>query len=165
MSQPKWKCIANLGDVNPVDYGGLFVYIDETGVYPPEMECLEPNSDDDADGWEVRRVVLERCSFVDGILSDNKFHPELPAWFAEPESQRKERPQDTTYLQNVCDCMDYDGDELIADLCSGDPLRMANAYRAILDYHGWDNGDSYPLDFSSREEVEARYADDLVACR
>ena len=61
MSQPKWKKIANLGDVNPLDHGGLFVLIDETGVYPPEMERLEPPCDDDPEGqYEVFRVVLER---------------------------------------------------------------------------------------------------------
>ena len=38
--QPKWKLIAQLGDVNPIDYGGYFIYEDETGVYPPEGEKL-----------------------------------------------------------------------------------------------------------------------------
>jgi len=166
MSQPKWKMIANLGDVNPVDHGGLFVYVDETGVYPPEMERLTPNSDDDADGWQIRRVKLDKCSWnvETGILSDNPYHPDHAAWFAQPEAKRKERPQDTTYLQDVCDSMDCDGDELVADFCSDDPVRRALAYRAVLDYHGWENGDSYPLHFADRAEVELRYADELAAC-
>ena len=51
MSQPVWSCIANLGDVNPIDYGGYFVYIDTTGVYPPEAELLiAPSDNDDDDG-------------------------------------------------------------------------------------------------------------------
>ena len=160
MSQPKWKCVANLGDKNPIDHGGLFVLIDETGMYPPEMERLEPLI---GDKWEVRRVVLDPCTWNEatGVLSDNKYHPDHAAWFAQPESERKERPQDTTYLQDVCDSMDY---ELIADFCSGDPIRMANAYRAVLDYHGWENGDSYPLEFTSCEEVEARYKETLSPC-
>lgn len=164
MSQPKWKFVTNLGDKHPLDHGGLFVYIDETGVYPPEMERVEPNSDDDKDGWEVHRVVLDRCTYIDGILSDNKFHPTHAAWFAQPESERKERPQDTTYLQGVCDCMDYDMDELIADFCSDDPVRLAMAYRAIGDYHGWQNLDSYPLEFTSRSELKKRYRKELKAC-
>ncbi len=38
--QPKWKLLANLGDANPIDYGGYFVYRDETGVYRDEAEKL-----------------------------------------------------------------------------------------------------------------------------
>lgn len=46
MTQPKWKFVANLGDVSWADYGGLFVFRDLTGVYDPEMEYLEPPTDD-----------------------------------------------------------------------------------------------------------------------
>lgn len=153
--QPTWKLIANLGDVNPVDYGGYFVYVDETGVYPPEAELLvSPDDDDSGEGWTVYRFTLDRCTFVDGVLSDNLFHPEMSAWFAMPESNRASRPQDTTYLSNV----DQDVESLIADFCSDDPLNRAQAYRAIGDYHGFENLDSYPLHFASRDEVEARYA-------
>ena len=38
--QPKWKLLANLGDANPIDYCGYFVYRDETGVYRDEAEKL-----------------------------------------------------------------------------------------------------------------------------
>ena len=33
MSQPKWEYVANLGDTSPLEYGGLFLYRDTTGVY------------------------------------------------------------------------------------------------------------------------------------
>jgi hypothetical protein len=156
-SQPKWVLLANLGDVNPVDYGGFFVYRDETGVYPEEAELLEA-PDDDSGTWEVRRVVLERCTYVNGVLSDNKFHPDFPAWFAEPESERAERPQDTTYLRNVAECCGVEVEALIEMFCSADPVERAQAYRMVGDYHGWDNLDSYPLTFTDRAEVESRYA-------
>lgn len=38
--QPRWKLVAQLGDVHPIDYGGYFVYRDTTGVYEEEAEVL-----------------------------------------------------------------------------------------------------------------------------
>lgn len=151
--QPVWKLVANLGDVNPLEHGGYFVYRDETGVYCEEAEKLEPMLDGT---FELHRFVLEKCTFENGTLSDNKFHPEIPAWFAKPESRRGERPQDTTYLKNVSDCCGYTVEHLIEELCSSDPCRRANAYRDIFDYHGWDNADSYPVTLTY-EEAKAKY--------
>lgn len=158
--QPKWKLLANLGDSHPIDYGGYFVYVDETGVYAPEAELLiSPDSDDGA--WEVYRWSLDRCTYQNGILSDNKFHPDKAAWFAKPESKRAERPQDTTYLSNVAECNDITEAELIEAFCSEDPLKLAFAYREVGEYHGFNNFDSYPLTFNSRAEVESRYSEEL----
>ena len=146
MSQPDWQFVANLGDVNPLDHGGLFVYIDRKGVYPPEMERVEP--DEDGDKLEIHRVCLDRCTYIGGILSDNSFHPDHPAWFAKD-------------LAEVASTMDYDLDELRSDLCSGDALKLACAYRAILDYYGWDNGDAYPEHYT-RAEAEERYKEETA---
>jgi hypothetical protein len=81
--QPVWKLLANLGDISPFDYGGYFVYLDETGMYPEEAELLELENENEEDEekirYTVRRFVLERCTLVDGVLSDNKFHPDHPA--------------------------------------------------------------------------------------
>ena len=162
-NQPKWRCVANLGDVNPVDHGGLFVFVDETGVYAPEMVLVEPpNPYDYDDGelsanakWLTYRVVLEPCTYVDGVLSDNPYHPSHCAWFATPESERINRPQDTTYLSNVGASCDRFPFAIIEDLTSNDPIARANAWRAILDYHGWKNGDSYPNEYN-RAEIEER---------
>jgi hypothetical protein len=45
---------------------------------------------------------------------------------------------------------------------SSEPGQRALAWQAIGEYHGWDNLDSDPLQFTSREEVEQRYAKDTV---
>lgn len=140
--QPTWKFVANLGDATPLVHGGLFVYVDETGVYPPEMERVELLCDDTA--WEVRRVVLEPCTYINGVLSDNSFHPDRAAWFADE-------------LESVASCMGYTASDLALQFCSPDPLERAQAWRAVLDYFGWDNGDSYPLELSA-DEVANRYA-------
>ncbi len=159
MSQRKWKLIANLGDVNPIDYGGYFIFEDETGVYPPEGELLiSPDSDERGEKYIVYRFMLEPCTYDESqdILSDNKFHPDFPAWFAKPESERKERPQDTTYLEDVCRCMDVPKAELIRMFLSENPIERADAYRCVGEYHGFENFDNYPLRLS-RKEVEERY--------
>lgn len=155
MSQPKWKCVAQLGDKNPVDHGGFFVLIDTTGVHTPQVELLE-SPDDDEGEWMVYRFDLDRCTYIDGVLSDNPFHPTHPAWFAKPENHRAARPQDTTYLSNVCRTMDIEESELVRLLCSENPVERAQGYRCIGQYHGWDNFDSYPLTMK-RGEVNRRY--------
>ena len=138
--QPIWKLIANLRDASPIDHGGYFVFEDETGVYAPEGEWLEaPDSEDEGGTWKSYRFTLKRCTFTwsgdgvfdpkaHGILSDNKYHPEHPAWFAQPEEERATRPQDTTYLSNVANIVPVELDALRALFCSIDPLQRAEAY-------------------------------------
>jgi hypothetical protein len=151
--QPTWKLIANLGDVNPIEYGGYFVYRDETGTYTEEAELLlEPPEDATEERWTVYRVPLDRCKLIRGYLVSAKYkadwpHP-LPSydeWFHKD-------------LEGVADSMDWDIDELREAFCSADPLKRAEAYRAVGDYHGWENLDSYPLTLT-REEVETRYTE------
>ena len=80
--QPKWKLIAQLGDVNPIDYGGYFIYEDETGVYPPEGEkLLIIDEDSDNSTWEIRRFQLDKCKLIDGkylVSADLAGNPNLP---------------------------------------------------------------------------------------
>ena len=139
MSQPKWKCVANLGDVDPVEHGGLLVFIDEAGHYPPEVEKIDP----DVNGkWEVHRAVLETCTYVNGVLSDNPFHPNMPAWFADD-------------LGSVSAAMGMEREELIRKFSSDDAVQRAEAWRCVADYWGWQNLDQYPLTLT-RREVEQR---------
>ena len=135
MNQPKWKLLANLGDANPIDNGGYFVFEDETGAHPAEAELLEPPAEEGA-AWEVHRFMLDRCTYVDGVLSDNPYHKGLPAWFAHPESQKANRPQDSTYLSRVAETMGTPVEKLIEMFCSENPLERAGAYREIGEYHG-----------------------------
>jgi hypothetical protein len=141
--QPTWKLLANLGDVNPIDYGGVFVYEDSTGVYDPEIEILE--SPEDGDCWMVHRFSLEKCTFVDGVLSENRYHPEIEAWFAGD-------------IGAVAKFVGVEGSDLIKNLCGDDILVRAESYKALVDYHGISNFDQYPMVFADRAEVEARYA-------
>lgn len=153
--------VGRVGDVNPIDHCGGFIYIDETGVYPPEVEYIEAPCDDEKGPWRIYRFILEPCTWINGILSDNKFHPDKPAWFAKTEEERKERPQDTTYLKNIADFMGMESPELVDLFISDDPQDRATAWMAIGEYHGFENLDSYPLIFTNRAEVEARYKEEM----
>jgi hypothetical protein len=50
MSQPQWRMIANLGDVNPLDHGGCFIYgaectvmVSDKGEYLAVMSHTVPS--------------------------------------------------------------------------------------------------------------------------
>ena len=155
--QPIWKFVANLGDVHPIDHGGYFVFVDETGVYPPEAEYLE-SPDDDNGEWRIYRFILEPCTYINGVLSDNKYHPDKSAWFA--KKFNPDRPQDGK--GGLIELASFTGQttlDIICDLCSDDPCKRAFAWRIIGEYHGLENLDGYPLIIKSRSEVEARYKD------
>jgi hypothetical protein len=100
---------------------------------------------------------LERCTNINGVLSDNQHHPECPAWFATPESRRAERPQDTTYLKGVAEFCGQTAKQLAKWFCSPSSVERAFAYRCVGEYHGFENLDGYPLRMS-RKEAKKRYS-------
>lgn len=145
MSQPNFKCVANLGDANPIEYGGYFVLVDETGVYPAECVVLDTYNDAYADPhYDIYRFIMDKCTYIDGILSDNKFHPELPAWFANP----------IAHLDNVAKYISSTLEELIKLLCSDNPIERAMAYKALGDYHCFINFDTDPLKYKYDEKQQ-----------
>ncbi len=139
--QPKWHCVAQLGDANPLDYGGYWVLEDITGVYPPEGELLQTG--EEGEPLTVYRFILDPCTFVDGVLSDNQFHPDYPAWFADK-------------LSDIARANGMESDMLIASFISGDSKERASAWRMVGEYYGFDNLDLYPITLS-RREARQRY--------
>ena len=145
--QPVWRCVAQLGDADPVEYGGFWVFVDDTGVYPPEAEKLEGYIDDQGvERFTAYRFILEDCTYIDGILSDNKFHPDLPVWFADK-------------LPQVSSFCDVTVSALIGMFCSKRAETRAMAWRTIGEYFGFHELDDYPLEMN-RAEAEERYAQD-----
>ncbi len=163
MSQPKWRFVASIGDVDPVSYGGTLIFRDSTGVYCEEAASIQPSFDDDNNIY-VYRFVLEKCTFINGVLSDNKFHPEHPAWFAKPESEKATRPQDSTYLSSPCSFCDVTYEDMVMRLCSDDPILRAMAYDDIGRYHGFENLDGYPLEMTAGQ-VRRKYRSALKQTR
>lgn len=135
--QPSFWCIENIGDANPFDYGGGFVLVDRTGVYSPELLVLDP-SDDDGSEHQLYTILLEpliRIKDEDGNhgLSDNKYHPDYPAWFGEFEK-----------LKALSESCGRFYSELLGSFLSSCPVERAFAYLNVASYWGFANFDEYP---------------------
>lgn len=134
----RWECLGQLGDVNPLDYGGYWVYRDTLGEYDDCVELLVLNEDAPrGQRYTIYRTDIPRCTSMNGFVSDNEFHPETPAWFGKPVD-----------LRAIASCVGISVRKLIGGLCSADGLKRAMAYRAVGDYYGWENFDSYPIEAS-----------------
>lgn len=137
--QPVWREVGRLGDVNPIEHGGAIVYEDAGGAYPPEMELIEP------DGRRVLayRVVLEPHTWRGGVLSDNPFHPEHPAWYA-------------ARIAEVAESTGGEVQDLIRALRGRDAMAKARAYQDMIGFFGAHEFDDSPLRLT-RREAEERY--------
>jgi hypothetical protein len=148
----KMKCVAQLCDADPIEYGGYWVF-DDGDCGSAELLIVP---EEEGGKYLVYRFDLDRCTYVDGVLADNKYHPNIPAWFAKPESIRKERPQDTTYLKNVALYCEFPEGLLVRQFCSESLIDRAQAYRMVGVYHGFNNLDGYPLELT-KLEIKTRY--------
>jgi len=152
MTQPEWKLVGRIGDCNPVDYGGGYVFVDTTGVYCPEVEWVDPvNPDKDESPVYVYRFTLENCFYTNGVLSDNEFHKDFPVWFADSVAALAEQFQEEEAW-------------LIEKFCSDDPMERAFAWQEVAMYWGWDEMDGYPLSMTYAE-AEARYSQEKYKTR
>lgn len=140
MSQPSFWCVANLGDVDPLNYGGKFVCVDRTGVYPPELVVIDaPGEDENADRLKYF-ITLEPLTAIKGAdgscigLSDNPFHVETEAWFGDSET-----------LKSISDSNDIAVGELISLFLSSDLSKRATAYIMALDCFGCHSFNEYPV--------------------
>lgn len=144
MSQPSFWCVANLGDADPLNYGGKFVCIDRTGVYPPELVVIEAPSEDENAGRLKYAIQLEPLTVIkdtDGYttgLSDNKFHVDSTAWFADREK-----------LSSIADYADISFDDLVNLFLSSQPIEQATAYIMAVDYFGCHSFNEVPVSISA----------------
>lgn len=131
-NQPKWAKVGVVGDINPVDYGGGIVFEDKTGVYAPEVEYYERDNGAYLGKIRVYRFSADKCTFTNGVLSDNRFHPDHPVWFA------GKLPDDTTPEQ----------------FCSEDTMTRAMAWTEVGLYYGFENLDNYPIYLTYNEAIK-----------
>lgn len=129
MSQPEW--------IEEFCSDHARLRVDTSGVYPPELDVYEEY----ADFWQKFTVLVEPCFYTDGVLSDNQFHKDSPAWFADE-------------LDMVAEFSSTTKEALIAALTSDNPVERSQAYEAIGNYFGFDNFDSYPVRMTE-DEVNA----------
>lgn len=151
-NQPIWKLLWS------TDYSAL--YTDETGVYPPELQIAQ--TDDDAGITYVYRFPLDRCWQVtddDGSTFLTDMNPERATRTGDPF---KDLPYPLSHyvpwfrndLGNVASSVGRSVAEIVGDLCSDDPSRLAHAYEDIGGYHGFDNFDSSPEEWTEHEFSE-----------
>jgi hypothetical protein len=125
--QSRWQFVANLGDANPITYGGAFIYQDTLGEETPMLEILEePQEDSERPRWTLYRICLDQ---------------EVKSWVK---------------LGEVASCMDTTEEELRSALLGDDVIARAQAYLDLVGYHGASNFDSYPCHLTLAE-VKARY--------
>ena len=137
------KYIGNIGDRNILTYGGVIVYREYSydKTYDKILIVkLTPNDHDNK--IERRWGTLDKCTYVNGVLSDNSFHIDKPAWFADdPEWYSKP-------AEKIVNWAGATYSEFIDDITSNDPMRIAARYVNVYDYYGWDNFDSYPTEMN-----------------
>jgi len=115
------------------------VYVDKTGVYRPEMlRISEPLENGKCLKW---RFAMDRCYYENGILSDNQFHTDMPAWFADE-------------LVSVASVVGMTEAELIECLTSEDVSKLARGYDALCAYYGEGEFDHYEKWVTEEEATE-----------
>lgn len=120
--QPKWKAIGHVGDIDPISYGGGFVYEDSTGVYCPEIAYFEPATDETWHKLEgnspvsVYRILIER-------------DPTREWWY-----------------EKLADVATYCGQplETMQALAGGTTMERAYVYESLIHYFGAEEFDYYP---------------------
>lgn len=166
--QPVWRFLANLGDENPLEYGGYFIYEDTTGVYEPEGAIVEPLVNGK---YIVYRFSLDRLkkvgpylvalkwnmSWGKGLLKDTS--PGVFDWTPDQEALEiiaAQRYDEWFHkdLPQVASSIGMDPEELRNAFTSADPIVRAHAYREIGEHFGMENLDSYPARYSKRRIKE-----------
>jgi hypothetical protein len=150
-NQPKWKQVGTLGDINFIDYDGGPVFVDETGIYPPELEYVQNTPESDGDAYVYRFPLNSLKLSPAGKLIPAKYDV---TWPHPIESYTEWFDKD---ISSLASSIGMERHEFVSELISENPMTRARAYEELAQYLGWENFDSYPLHFKSREELEARY--------
>lgn len=134
------KLIGTLGDVNFVSYGGGKVLMNPEGDRP-QVEYLPYGFDEIPEGMKtlpLYRFDIDKCTYTEGILSENPYHPSYPAWWADR-------------IVSMANTYGEEPGDLIAAFCSDDPMERALAYVKLGEYFGFEELDSYPLQLTPEE--------------
>lgn len=171
--QPKWKCVGHIGDVDPIAFGGGFVYIDETGVYPPELAYFDPASDEQ---WhktegktpvEIYRLTLDPPRFK--TLTDKGKYAGI---FSSKGLRARERGDTwewynewfVDHLDSVAASCGITKFQLLRMLFSKDAMERAHAYGDLIGCLGAHEFDQYPLTMTE-DEAYLHYAEEMKLAR
>jgi hypothetical protein len=136
--QPTWKYVGRLGDVDPITYGGGFVYEDESGVYSPELQWFEPTPDEvweelgDKTPVQTYRILLEKDS-------KNEW------WYDKLNELAPFTGLSLEYLEG---------------LATSATASKASLYESLIQYWGPENFDSYPQTLTE-SDARQKFAEEL----
>jgi hypothetical protein len=158
MAKVRQRVLAMISASHPrdlCDYGCTFLVETIGESDRPQVVVIEPNDtsgDNRPKSWKEYRFDIDRCTYIDGVLSDNPYHPESAVWFADD-------------LESIADSIGATKEDMIEHFQSPDPIDRAVAYQAIGKNtgHGFLEFDQYPLEFTKRSEVYRRWMPSLMA--
>jgi len=141
-NQPRWNCVANLGDADPFEYGGQFLMVDSTGVYSPELWVYDESE------RTRHTIVLDKCFRINNdngeiLVGANIYHHYLPEWFGYHKT-----------LEFVASFIGETTEQFAIMLCGGIYDR-ARAYKAIADYYGIANFEHHPYTYETKRQARA----------
>jgi len=128
--------VGNIGDVDPIQYGGGVVFEDEDGGYTLEY-VYGADSDEDY-GWE-QNPDYEHVVYRVGLESD------LDSFL---------RWNDWADLDAVADSVGATKDELLERARKGGAVGRAWLANEIAAHYGWQNLDEYPVKITERDLVK-----------
>lgn len=159
----KVKYLGNLGDVNPIEHGGYFIYqtTRDNGEIEYHAEKLDsPEEDILGATWRVYRFTLDRQKLV---RLESMDRPYLVPYSWNDTYPHYISKYEEWFVKSLGEVASYVGStkkglELV--LTSDDPLQLAWAYQCIGDFHGWANlnADCFLL---TKKEVKQRYQKEL----
>lgn len=170
--QPEWKYVGHIGDVDPIAYGGGFIYVDTTGVYPPELTWFEPAPDEEWHKTEgqtplqIYRLQLEPPRFK--TLTDTGRRT-TDSSKGLPSSQRGDTWEWAEewfvgHLESVATSAGTTKFRLLRELFSREPMVRARAYETMIHHHGPFEFDQYPITLTENEAYD-KYASEMTAAR
>ena len=153
--QPEFEYAGHVGDVDPIAYGGGFVYVDRRGIYPPEMTWFDPSDDDlwhkleEKTPVTVSRIVLERgCIWTHAgrvpFYEPTATPGQLRVRFTK-QNWRQHPQWWFERLGDVARSCGVDEFEMWNVAMFGKPLELAWLYDSLIHYYGPYEFDQYPL--------------------
>lgn len=153
------KFICNLGDVNPLWYGGEFIYREDER---DSIEILELSQRDEKgkrtyiiytfDIDKLYKLVIDNVPYLllydykkeeDFEKKSNEFK-KLAEWFSDK-------------IEDVCYLLGANKEEFYHNICSEDVRLRANSYMMLVKYFGAYTFDNYPV-ILSIEQIKERYS-------
>lgn len=121
--------IHHFGDSWPFRYGAYFLH---RNTSDKSYQCTYLGALLDSEDYLIYRFTPKKCTFTDGVLSDDPTRPDQPAWFADS-------------LPKVAYGIDESAEQLSEYLTGDDIIKRSLAYFHIGRYNGFQNLDEHPV--------------------